>query len=101
MKNLFSQKHPDAPKDIGWSLHGVQGLQSSYTADEAYMMPKERANLINPKLMTMLGGPWSLRANAVLLDYFTNTNLIDMAVHTNRYKTLKSFGEEVVVLDIQ
>ncbi|XP_053687337.1 uncharacterized protein LOC128736863 [Sabethes cyaneus] len=101
MKNLFSQKHPDAPKDIGWGFYGVQGLQSSYAPDETYLLPKERANLINPKLMTMLGGPWSLRANAVLLDFFTNTNLVDMAVHTNRYKTLKSMSNEAVVLDIQ
>ncbi|XP_055630197.1 uncharacterized protein LOC129770994 [Toxorhynchites rutilus septentrionalis] len=101
MRNLFSQKHPDAPKNIGWSFHGVQGLQSSLTSDETYLMPKERANIINPKLMQMLGGPWSLRANAVLLDYFHNTNLIDMAVYTNRYKTLKNVGEEMVVLDIQ
>ncbi|XP_055609388.1 uncharacterized protein LOC129756507 isoform X2 [Uranotaenia lowii] len=27
MQNLFSQNHPDAPKDIGWSLYGIQGLQ--------------------------------------------------------------------------
>ncbi|XP_058459973.1 uncharacterized protein LOC131435792 [Malaya genurostris] len=101
MKNLFSQKHPDAPKDISWSLYGVQGFQSSYSPEETYMLPKERANLINPKLMTMLGGPWSLRANAVLLDFFTNTNLIDMAVHTNRYKTLRSLSSEAIVLDIQ
>ncbi|KAL1374826.1 hypothetical protein pipiens_017866 [Culex pipiens pipiens] len=101
MNKLFSQKHPDAPKNIGWSFHGVQGYQSSSSSEEIYLMPKERANLTNPKLMRMLGGPWSLRANAVLLDFFTNTNLIDMAVHTNRYKTLKSMGDEVIVLDIQ
>ncbi|XP_058055367.1 uncharacterized protein LOC131206714 [Anopheles bellator] len=102
MQNLFSQKHPDSPKGIGWSLHGVQGLQGSYNeGDASFMMPNERATVVNPKLMHLLGGPWSLRANAVLLDYFPNTNLIDMAIHTNRYKTLRNAASEAVVLDIQ
>uniref|UniRef100_A0A8W7K984 Phosphatidylinositol-specific phospholipase C X domain-containing protein n=2 Tax=Anopheles albimanus TaxID=7167 RepID=A0A8W7K984_ANOAL len=104
MQNLFSQKHPDAPKDVGWSLHGIQGLQGSYNdAEGSYMMPNERASMVNPKLIHLLGGPWSLRANAVLLDYFLNTNLIDMAIYTNRYKTLRASAssEAAVVLDVQ
>uniref|UniRef100_A0A182ISQ1 Phosphatidylinositol-specific phospholipase C X domain-containing protein n=1 Tax=Anopheles atroparvus TaxID=41427 RepID=A0A182ISQ1_ANOAO len=102
MQNLFSQKHPDAPKDIGWSLHGVQGFQGSYNEEDAtYLLPKERASIVNPKLMHLLRGPWSLSANAVLLDFFANTNLVDLAVYTNRYKILHNAMNEAVVLDIQ
>uniref|UniRef100_A0A9I3FHB5 Phosphatidylinositol-specific phospholipase C X domain-containing protein n=1 Tax=Anopheles epiroticus TaxID=199890 RepID=A0A9I3FHB5_9DIPT len=102
MQNLFSQKHPDAPRNIGWSLHGVQGFQGSYNEEDAtYLMPAERASIVNPKLMQLLGGPWSQRANAVLVDYFANTNLIDLAINTNHYKTLRNPANEAVVLDIQ
>uniref|UniRef100_A0A182MSI0 Uncharacterized protein n=1 Tax=Anopheles culicifacies TaxID=139723 RepID=A0A182MSI0_9DIPT len=102
MQNLFSQKHPDAPRNIGWSLHGVQGFQGSYNEEDAtYLMPAERASIVNPKLMQLLSGPWSQRANAVLVDYFTNTNLVELAVNTNRYKTLRNPMNEAVVLDIQ
>ncbi|XP_053672083.1 uncharacterized protein LOC128722445 [Anopheles nili] len=102
MQNLFSQKHPDAPRDIGWSLHGVQGFQGSYNEEDAtYLMPAERATIVNPKLMQLLSGPWSQRANAVLLDFFTNTNLIDLAISTNRFKTLRNAMSEAVVLDVQ
>uniref|UniRef100_A0A4Y0BRQ5 Phosphatidylinositol-specific phospholipase C X domain-containing protein n=1 Tax=Anopheles funestus TaxID=62324 RepID=A0A4Y0BRQ5_ANOFN len=102
MQNLFSQKHPDAPRNIGWSLHGIQGFQGSYNEEDAtYLMPAERASIVNPKLMQLLSGPWSQRANAVLVDYFTNTNLVELAVNTNRYKTLRNPTNEAVVLDIQ
>uniref|UniRef100_A0A182QGE0 Phosphatidylinositol-specific phospholipase C X domain-containing protein n=1 Tax=Anopheles farauti TaxID=69004 RepID=A0A182QGE0_9DIPT len=102
MQNLFSQKHPDAPRDIGWSLHGVQGFQGSYNdEDSTYLMPAERASIVNPMLMKLLSGPWSLRANAVLVDFFANTNLVELAISTNRYKTLRSPTNEAVVLDIQ
>uniref|UniRef100_A0A182UGP5 Uncharacterized protein n=1 Tax=Anopheles melas TaxID=34690 RepID=A0A182UGP5_9DIPT len=102
MQNLFSFKHPDAPRNIGWSLHGVQGFHGSYNEEEAtFRMPAERASIVNPKLMQLLSGPWSQRANAVLVDFFTNTNLVELAVNTNQYKTLRNPANEAVVLDIQ
>ncbi|XP_308536.5 uncharacterized protein LOC1269880 [Anopheles gambiae] len=102
MQNLFSHKHPDAPRNIGWSLHGVQGFHGSYNEEEAtFLMPAERASIVNPKLMQLLSGPWSQRANAVLVDFFTNTNLVELAVSTNQYKTLRNPANEAVVLDIQ
>lgn len=51
---------------------------------------RERADNINRQISTRLGGPWGLNANAVLLDYFLGTNLIDIAVYINRYKTFNS-----------
>ena len=48
---------------------------------------RERSELINPDISIWLGGPWSLSANIVALDYFLNTNLIDIAVHTNYHKS--------------
>ena len=64
-------------------------------------MPAERASIVNPKLMQLLSGPWSQRANAVLVDFFTNTNLVELAVSTNQYKTLRNPANEAVVLDVQ
>jgi hypothetical protein len=33
-----------------------------------------------------LGGPWSLKANVVLLDFAFSTNFVDAAVYVNKIK---------------
>lgn len=42
--------------------------------------------------MNLISGPWSVNANALVLDYFLSTNIIDISINTNTYK---NFGNPV------
>ena len=67
---------------------------------EEVSSPRNRAHNINSQLISMLAGPWSLKANGVLLDFFTNTNLVDIAIQVNQHKILQASGQDKTVIDI-
>lgn len=61
---------------------------------------RERANQLNKNLSIWLGGPWSLSANVVAVDYFMSTNLIDIAIYTNRHKSYERNGNQLIHFDM-
>ncbi|KAJ6642033.1 hypothetical protein Bhyg_06979 [Pseudolycoriella hygida] len=88
MRKVFSRKYEGSPDEqIGWSFFGRQSVESSYMDGYSLLTSRERANYINHNISIWLGGTWSLSANVVALDYFYNTNLVDMAIHTNHHKS--------------
>lgn len=61
---------------------------------------KERAAILNPKVTSWLKGPWSLTANIVALDYFSNTNIIDVAIYANMHKAFNMANKNFVNFEI-
>lgn len=61
---------------------------------------KERAALLNPKVNQWLKGPWGRNANVVAMDYFSNTNLVDLAIQVNAYKGFSYANKDYVNLEI-
>lgn len=47
---------------------------------------RRKAAAISSKALFPLGGPWSLKANVVSLDFAFATNFIDVAVYVNQLK---------------
>lgn len=58
---------------------------------------RQRAVTVNRKIMNLINGPWCKYVNALTVDYFLSTNLIDFAVNTNLYKPLANLTEMDVV----
>lgn len=56
---------------------------------------------MNKIINTRLGGPWSLKANVVAIDFFMSTNLIDIAIHINRHKSFELNEKKYIHFDIQ
>lgn len=57
---------------------------------------REKVEINNSKALYPLGGPWSLKANVVSLDFAFLTNFIDVAVFTNQQKGA-AFGNFTVI----
>lgn len=57
---------------------------------------REKAEIINTKSLFPLGGPWSTKANVVLLDFAFATNFIDVAIYSNQVRGA-STGDFTVV----
>lgn len=58
------------------------------------------AALLNPKVNQWLKGPWGRNANVVAMDYFSNTNLVDLAIQVNAYKGFSYANKDYVNLEI-
>lgn len=60
---------------------------------------RDRAHSMNRNMTRWLsGGAWSANANAVAVDFFTSTNLIDIAVSANQMKAINI--NNLLVIDI-
>ncbi|XP_023169879.1 uncharacterized protein LOC111598719 [Drosophila hydei] len=99
MRLLFSRK-PDSPvQDDGWIFHAVMSIEQALNSHKL-QTAKERAAVINPKVNQWLNGPWGPNANVVAMDYFSNTNLIDVAIHANAHKAFLAANDKFVNLEI-
>lgn len=61
---------------------------------------KERASHINSKVSNWLRGPWGTTANVVALDYFSSTNIIDVAINANIQKAFSKLNRDYVKFEI-
>lgn len=65
------------------------------------MIPaRDRAIKINPKISSLMSGPWSGNANIVALDYFSNTKLVDIAIYSNIQKAFHYINKDFVKFEI-
>lgn len=100
MRLLFSRK-PDSPVqyDDGWVFLAVTSIEQTLNSHKL-RTAKERAARVNPNINLWLSGPWGLNANVVAMDYFSNTNLIDMAIRVNAHKSFLATHEHFVNLEL-
>ncbi|XP_030372967.1 uncharacterized protein LOC115622961 [Scaptodrosophila lebanonensis] len=99
MRFMFSMK-PDSPvQDEGWIFWAVKSMEQALNTHKL-QTTKERAALINPNVSRWLKGPWGLNANIVAMDYFSNTNIVDTAIHVNTLKAYLLSHENFVNLEI-
>ncbi|XP_059613418.1 uncharacterized protein LOC132259703 [Phlebotomus argentipes] len=89
VRNLFGRRNSDA-ENFGWIFYGVQSIEGTIGGSRKLQSSRERAAAINRNLTTWLSGPWSLTANAVAVDFILSSNLLDIALHTNRHKAHKT-----------
>ncbi|CAD7003914.1 uncharacterized protein LOC101460829 [Ceratitis capitata] len=88
MRKFFSKKHNE-----GWIYQGRRSRKPSLTA-------KEHAAALNPQVTSWLMSHGSSDANVVAFVYFSNTNLIDLAINTNMQKALKMANKNFVNFEI-
>ncbi|EDW80088.1 uncharacterized protein Dwil_GK24125 [Drosophila willistoni] len=99
MRLLFSKK-PDSPvQDEGWIFYGVKSMEETLNSHKL-QTAKERAAFINPKINQWLKGPWGMNANVVAMDYFSNTNIVDVAREINIYKGFLSSNEKFFNIEL-
>lgn len=99
MSKAFTGKYEGGNGSVGWTFAGIQGIDSSFSSSQTILTSRERAATINRNVSTWIGGPWSLAANVVTLDFVCNTNLIDIALYTNSNKKL--FSNNLINFDVQ
>ncbi|XP_016958903.2 uncharacterized protein LOC108030524 [Drosophila biarmipes] len=99
MRLLFSKK-PDSPvRDDGWIFTAVRSMEQTLNAHQL-LTAKQRAAVLNPKVNQWLKGPWGNNANVVAMDYFSNTNLVDLAIQVNAHKAFIMANQDYVNLEI-
>ncbi|KAH8234868.1 hypothetical protein KR032_004628, partial [Drosophila birchii] len=99
MRLLFSRKPESPVKDDGWIFSAVRSMEQSLNSHKL-QTAKERAAAMNPKVNQWLKGPWGNNANVVAMDYFSNTNLVDLAIQINAHKAFLMANEDYVNLEI-
>ncbi|XP_028895405.2 uncharacterized protein LOC105211107 [Zeugodacus cucurbitae] len=99
MRLLFSKKHNSPVQNEGWIFQAIRSMEQSLNNNKLETA-KERAALLNPKVTSWLKGPWSLTANVVALDYFSNTNIIDVAIYANMHKAFNMANKNFVNFEI-
>ncbi|XP_017028066.1 uncharacterized protein [Drosophila kikkawai] len=99
MRLLFSRKPESPVKDDGWIFTAVRSMEQTLNSHKL-QTAKERAAVLNPKVNQWLKGPWGNNANVVAMDYFSNTNLVDLAIQLNAHKAFLMANEDYVNLEI-
>ncbi|ALC43260.1 CG5895 [Drosophila busckii] len=99
MRLLFSKKKDSPVQDEGWIFHAISSIEQTLNSHKL-QTAKERAALINPKINQWLKGPWGLNANIVALDYFSNTNIIDVVITANTHKAFLASKQKYINLEI-
>ncbi|XP_067647321.1 PI-PLC X domain-containing protein 1 [Eurosta solidaginis] len=99
MRLLFSKKNSSPVQNEGWVFEAVRSMEQSLNNDKLETA-KERATVLNPKVTSWLKGPWSLTANVVALDYFGNTNLIDVSIYANMHKAFNMANKNFINFEI-
>lgn len=100
MRLLFAKKNDSVIQDEGWIFHAVLGLEQALNTYSKAKTTEQRASVINVKLSSWLGGPWSLTANVVAVDFFTYTNIIDIAIYANLHKAFTFANKNLTRLEI-
>ncbi|SPP84657.1 uncharacterized protein LOC117587458 [Drosophila guanche] len=85
MRLLFSRKPGGPVQDDGWIFTAVKSMEQTLNTHKL-QTAKQRAAVINPKVNQWLKGPWGMNANVVSMDYFSNTNIVDLAIEVNAHK---------------
>ncbi|KAH8395280.1 hypothetical protein KR222_008193, partial [Zaprionus bogoriensis] len=100
MRLLFSRK-PDSPvqDNDGWVFLAVKSIEQALNAHKL-QTAKERAALVNPKVSLWLNGPWGLNANVVAMDYFSSTNLVDLAIRVNARKAFQAANGHFINIEL-
>uniref|UniRef100_A0A6P4E5L5 Uncharacterized protein LOC108038273 n=1 Tax=Drosophila rhopaloa TaxID=1041015 RepID=A0A6P4E5L5_DRORH len=99
MQLLFSKK-PDSPvRDDGWIFTAVRSMEQTLNTQKLETA-KKRAAVLNPKVNQWLKGPWGNNANVVAMDYFSNTNIVDLAIQVNAHKAFVMANKDYINLDI-
>ncbi|XP_017474481.1 PREDICTED: uncharacterized protein LOC108365049 isoform X2 [Rhagoletis zephyria] len=99
MRLLFSKKDTSPVQNEGWVFQATRSMEQSLN-NKKLETAKERAGILNPKVTSWLKGPWSLTANVVALDYFSNTNIIDVAIYANMHKAFNMANKNFVNFEI-
>ncbi|XP_060654358.1 uncharacterized protein LOC132789992 [Drosophila nasuta] len=86
MRLLFRKKKDSPVQDDGWIFLARMSFEHAYNTRRKFQPARERAELVNPKVNLWLTGPWGFNANVVAMDFFSNTNLIDLAINVNAHK---------------
>ncbi|CAD7082251.1 unnamed protein product [Hermetia illucens] len=94
MRLIFSGRSNSPTYNEGFIFHFNRG-QEAFPFVDKVSTTRERAISINYKIKDWLSGPWSLQANVVTADFIMSTNLIELALTTNRYKAYR-FANEFV-----
>ncbi|XP_053955767.1 uncharacterized protein LOC128861561 [Anastrepha ludens] len=99
MRLLFSKKDTSPVQNEGWVFQATRSMEQSLNNNKLEKA-KERAAILNPKVSSWLKGPWSLTANVVALDYFSNTNIIDVAIYANMHKAFNMANKNFINFEI-
>ncbi|CAD7003912.1 unnamed protein product [Ceratitis capitata] len=99
MRLLFSKKQNSPIQNEGWVFQAIRSMEQSLNNNKLETA-KERAAILNPKVTSWLKGPWSLAANVVAFDYFSNTNIIDVAIYANMHKAFNMANKNFVNFEI-
>ncbi|XP_013107454.2 uncharacterized protein LOC106087092 [Stomoxys calcitrans] len=99
MRLLFSKKKSSPVQDEGWTFNAIKSMEQSLNM-EKLQTAKERALHINSKVSNWLRGPWGKTANVVTLDYFSSTNIIDVAINANIHKAFLKSNKNYVHFEI-
>ncbi|KAH8371725.1 hypothetical protein KR093_008728, partial [Drosophila rubida] len=100
MRMLFRKKKDSVVQDDGWIFLARTSFEHGYNMRRKFQPTKERAALVNPKVNLWLSGPWGFNANVVAMDFFSNTNLIDLAINVNTHKAYLASTEKFTNLEI-
>ncbi|XP_037818231.1 uncharacterized protein LOC119608056 [Lucilia sericata] len=99
MRLLFSKKKTSPVRDEGWIFNAIKCMEQSLNTNKL-QTAKERALHINTKVSNWLRGPWGSTANIVTLDYFSSTNIIDVAIYANIQKAFLKLNKDYVKFEI-
>nr|XP_016935507.2 uncharacterized protein LOC108014008 [Drosophila suzukii] len=99
MRLLFSKKPNSPVRDDGWIFTAVSSMEQTLNAHQL-LTAKQRAAVLNPKVNQWLKGPWGNNANVVAMDYFSNTNLVDLAIQVNAHKAFIMANQDYINLEI-
>uniref|UniRef100_A0A1B0A2E1 Phosphatidylinositol-specific phospholipase C X domain-containing protein n=1 Tax=Glossina pallidipes TaxID=7398 RepID=A0A1B0A2E1_GLOPL len=94
-------KHPERHSELLNMLKNELGSlayqRNTSMNSEKLLTSKERASRINPKVANWLKGPWGSTANVVAMDYFSSTNLIDMAIYSNLQEAFMGTNRKIIL----
>ncbi|KAH8302873.1 hypothetical protein KR044_011452, partial [Drosophila immigrans] len=100
MRMLFRKKKDSVVQDDGWIFLARMSFEHAYNTRYKFQPAKDRAELVNPKVNLWLSGPWGFNANVVAMDFFSNTNLVDLAINVNAHKAYLASTEKFTNLEI-
>lgn len=99
MRLLFSKKKDSPVQENGWIFTAVRGLEQTLNSHKM-LTAKERAEVLNPKVNRWLKGPWGKNANVVSMDFFSNTNIVDLAIQVTTHKAFVMANVDFINLEI-
>ncbi|XP_055372978.1 uncharacterized protein LOC129606608 [Condylostylus longicornis] len=102
MRVLFTQKDElELTKNKGWIFEAITTIEETLNSQKTIKSARNRASELNSNILNFIGGPWSLTANVVTLDFFSSTNLIDIAIYANSHKAFTYANNNLTKFDIK